>query len=163
MLITVRAQRVKNCNSCHVISTIGYFAHFQWLSLSLAWLVQWIEHNCVRSLQRSGSIPKQAWFFFRFFFNCLQVKVVDFYCKDHVHFHNIYWLNMFLIKKPLKHLSLLRCYTDSKFSGERDISKHRGKYLSCHRRCTYDFIVLEAEFKFPKSHVCWCASVICLA
>ena len=101
--------------------------------------------------------------FFRFFFNCLQVKVDHFYCKDHVHFHNIYWLNMFLIKKPLKHLSLLRCYTDSKFSGERDISKHREKYISCHRRCTYDFIVLEAEFKFPKSHVCWCASVICLA
>ena len=135
------------------------------MAVSLVGLIgsdQWIEH-CVQSLQRSGSIPKQTWFFFRFFFNCLRVKVDHFYCKDHVHFHNIYWLNMFLIKKPLKHLSLLRCYTDSKFSGERDISKHREKYLSCHRRCTYNFIVLEAEFKFPKSHVCWCASVICLA
>ena len=135
------------------------------MAVSLVGLIgsdQWIEH-WVRSLQRSGSIPKQAWILFRFFFNCLQVNVVHFYRKDHVHFHNIYWLNMFLIKKPLKHLSLLWCYTDSKFSGERDMSKHREKYLSCHRRCTYDFIVLEAEFKFPKSHVCWCASVICLA
>ena len=88
-------------------------------------------------------------FFFMFFFNCLQVKVDHYFLLQ-----RSCSLSSLFIFIDLKHFSLLQCYTDSRFSGERDISKHREKYLSCQRRCTYDFIVLEAEFKFPKSHVC---------